>query len=116
MKSLLRVGLAGVGHVGKMHLLNLCKYKDVKVIGVADKSKKNLRLAKKLGVRDTYGDYTELFERGDLDAAVIALPNFLKLDSVSVALENGVSVLVEKPLTRSFEEAKSLVQAVQALL
>jgi predicted dehydrogenase len=51
---MLRVGVVCIGHVGKMHFFNLSKFKDVKLIGVADKSKKNRALANHLGVEIIY--------------------------------------------------------------
>lgn len=113
MKVLLRIGVAGIGHVGKMHLLNLKKFKEIKIVGVADKSKKNLKLAERLGVKSVYTDYVELFEKEEIDAAIIALPNFLKTDSVTIASENGIDVMIEKPLARSLKEASSIDSTLQ---
>ena len=74
---MLRVGVVGIGHMGKMHLFNLSKLKDVKLVGMADKNKKNRILATHIGVEKEYSEYNDLFEKVNLDAAVISLPNFL---------------------------------------
>ncbi|MFX0134462.1 MAG: Gfo/Idh/MocA family protein [Candidatus Hodarchaeota archaeon] len=110
---MLRVGVAGIGHMGKMHLFNLSKLKDVKLVGVADKSKKNRALANHLGAEKIYSDYCDLFEKGKLDAVVISLPNFLHVDSVKLASENGINVMIDKPLARSVEEAKDIVSIIE---
>ena len=110
---MLRVGLAGIGHMGKMHLFNLSKLRDVKLVGVADKNKKNLALANHLGVEEIYKDYGLLFEKGKLDAVVISLPNFLHVDSVKLASENGIDVMIDKPLARSVKEAEEIISDVR---
>lgn len=106
---MIRIGVAGIGHVGKLHFFNLLKFKEVKLVGVADKSKKNRALARKLGVEKIYSDYSDLFEKTDLDAVVISLPNFLHADSIKLASANGVDVMVDKPLARSVKEAKNII-------
>lgn len=110
---MLNVGVAGIGHVGKMHFFNLLKIKDVKVVGVADKSKKNIKLAKNYGIEKTYSDYTDLFEKAELDAVIISLPNFLHSDCIKMASENGIDVMVDKPLARSSNEANGIISVVK---
>ncbi|MFX0132468.1 MAG: Gfo/Idh/MocA family protein [Candidatus Hodarchaeota archaeon] len=110
---MLKVGVAGIGHMGKMHLFNLTKLKDVKLVGVADKSKKNRALANHIGVTKIYSDYCDLIEKGKLDAVVISLPNFLHVDSVKLASENDIDVMIDKPLARSVEEAKDIISAIE---
>ena len=112
-EGLLKIAVAGIGHVGKMHLLNLKKLKEIQIVGVADKSKKNRKLAEKLGVKTVYADYIDLFEKEEIDAAIIALPNFLKTDSVTLASENGIDVMIEKPLARSLKEANIIDSALK---
>lgn len=109
----MKLGIAGIGHVGKLHLFNSCKLKDVEVVGIADKSKKNRTLAKRLGVKKCYSDYSELFEKNELDAVIISLPNFLKTESVILASENNIDIMLEKPLARSFEEARVIKSTVE---
>lgn len=108
----MRVGVAGIGHMGKMHLFTLSKFKEVNLVGGADKSKKNRVLANHIGVEKVYSDYSDLFEKGKLDAAVISLPNFLHVDAVKSASENGIDVMMDKPLARSVEEAKEIISAI----
>jgi len=109
---MIRVGVAGIGHMGKMHLFNLSKLKNIKLVGVADKNKKNRVLANHLGVEKVYSDYSDLFEKSELDAVVISLPNFLHTDGVKLASENGIDVMMDKPLARSVEEAKEIISII----
>jgi predicted dehydrogenase len=107
------VGLIGLGYKGKGHLRNLLRLKEAKVLGVADISKKNLKFAKKLGIKNVFVDYKELIKDEQLDAVIISLPNFLHLEGAINAAEAGKHILLEKPLARNVEEGKKIVSVLR---
>jgi predicted dehydrogenase len=107
------LGLIGLGYQGKSHLRNCLSLKGVKVLGVADVSKKALKYAKKKGVKNVYANYEDLLKSKQLDAVVISLPNFLHLEGVMKAAEAGNDILLEKPLARNVEEGKQILSAVR---
>jgi predicted dehydrogenase len=109
---MLKVGLVGLGKMGKLHFMNALRMKDVKVLAVADKLKINQQLARKYGVK-VYDDYRKLFDSEDLDAVIISLPNFLKKDSIFYASEKGLDIFVDKPLARNFSEAEEVIRKVR---
>ncbi len=53
----LRVGVLGLGRMGKLHFLNALHMKDLKVVAIADKSRMNRKVAEKYHVK-AYEDYT----------------------------------------------------------
>jgi len=106
---LLRVGVAGLGRMGKLHFLNALHNKDVDVVAVADARRSNQKAAEKYDVK-IYGDYKKLIESEDLDAIILSLPNFLKKESVVYAAEKDLAIFVDKPLARNFDEAKEIVK------
>lgn len=108
----LKLGILGFGQMGQLHLKNLLLIKNIDV-AVADKSKLALSKAKKLGVKVVYLDYKEMLEKEHLDAVVITLPNDLHKESVIFSAEKGVDIFVEKPLARSAEECKEMIDAVK---
>lgn len=110
---LLRVGVVGLGRMGKLHFLNALRMKDVKVVAVADKSKGNRKAAEKYRVK-TYDDYTKLVDSEELDAVIISLPNFLKRESIFYASEKGLDIFVDKPLARNLAEAQEIVRKARA--
>ena len=59
------------------------------------------------------GDYKELLARADVDAVVIATPDHWHLKMTQDALAAGKHVYIEKPLTHSWEEGETFVQAVE---
>ncbi len=111
-ETLLRVGVLGLGRMGKLHFLNALRMKDVKVVAVADRSKKKRRDAERYHV-ETYDDYEKLIESEELDAVVISLPNHLKAKGVFSASEKGLDIFLDKPLARNLAEAEKIVGTVR---
>ncbi|MHA1230808.1 MAG: Gfo/Idh/MocA family protein [Candidatus Helarchaeota archaeon] len=107
------MAIVGIGHMGKTHLYNSIKHPEIDVVAVADKSKNNLSKAKKLGIKNIYEDYTVLVEKEKLDAIILSLPNFLRVEPISLAAENGLHVMVDKPLSRTPEEAKEIERVIR---
>jgi myo-inositol 2-dehydrogenase/D-chiro-inositol 1-dehydrogenase len=106
---LLRIGIVGLGNMGKLHLLNTLHNKDVEVIAAADKNRGGRKYAEKYNVK-TYDDYTKLIDSEKLDAVIISLPNFLKKDGVFYAAERKLDIFLDKPIARNFPEAQAIVQ------
>jgi myo-inositol 2-dehydrogenase / D-chiro-inositol 1-dehydrogenase len=107
------IGIAGIGHMGKSHLFNILKNKEINLVGVADQSKNNRIFAQELGIKKIFQDYNELFKEPGLDAVVISLPNFLKKDSVQAAAENHLDILLDKPLARNYDEACEIKRIIE---
>jgi predicted dehydrogenase len=111
---MLNVGVIGLGHMGMLHLMDCMHIDDVKVVAAADKSKTALKRAKAFGVKNLFNDYKELLDGfPKVDVAIISLPNFLHFESISLALEAGVDVFVEKPLAVTVEEGREIVKLVE---
>lgn len=109
---MLRVGIVGLGRMGKLHLANALRIREVEVVAAADKSEKNQRFAKEHHLK-TYNDYAEMIDAEKLDAVIISVPNFLKKESVSYAAENNLDIFLDKPLSRNFAEAQEIFQKVE---
>ncbi|MDP7423122.1 MAG: Gfo/Idh/MocA family oxidoreductase [bacterium] len=107
MSGKLRVGVVGVGHLGQNHLRLYHEIDDVVVTGIADISGE---------VIQTYGERYDVFGTenyrdliGRVDAVSIVVPTVLHQQIAADFLDAGVQVLVEKPVTRTLEEAEDLV-------
>ena len=55
----------------------------------------------------------EAIEHPDTDVVVVGLPNFLHEEAITMAADAGKAVLVTKPLARSAEEAKRILDKVE---
>lgn len=104
----LNVGVAGIGHMGFLHLLSCLKMPSIiQVKGVADKLDRFRRYASKYKIK-SYEDYRDLIDNENLDCLIISLPNFLKKECVEYATEKGIDIFLDKPMARNYAEAKEI--------
>jgi UDP-N-acetylglucosamine 3-dehydrogenase len=109
----LRVGLAGLGSMGRNHLRILRARPDVRLAALADPVTATLEAA--IGETGAQG-FTEplaMLAEVDLDAVVIAAPTTAHHALALAAIERGVPVLVEKPLAATPDEAMEIVRAAR---
>lgn len=111
---MIKVGIIGLGRMGRLHMLNCLQMDDVKVVAAADQSKKALKKAKSAGVNKLYADYHDLLNHSsEMDAVIISLPNFLHFECIWLALECGLNVFSEKPMANSVKECREIVKLVE---
>ena len=115
MTSPLRIAVAGLGRIGRLHAeLLASRTSRARLAAVMDVIEELARPSgERLGV-PWYTDYTRLLENRELDAVVIATPTFLHRDMILQALEAGLHVMVEKPLTVTSKEAEEVVNKVRS--
>jgi len=110
----LRVGLAGLGSMGRNHLRVLSSLPGVRLIALADP----VEALVDDGVARTgaagFGEPLAMVAEADLDAVVIAAPTTAHRGLALAALERGIAVLVEKPLAATVEDALAIVVAARA--
>jgi len=109
----IKVGVVGLGKMGRLHLRNCRFIRDAKVVAAADASKRSLLFANDMGIKQLSQDYNEILKSPDLTAIIIALPNFLHLESICAAAEAGKDIFVEKPLATSVVECEKIIDAVK---
>jgi predicted dehydrogenase len=103
----LRVGVVGVGHLGKEHARILSGMPEVELVGVVDTSPSQAQaIAQKCQTR-AFTDYREIIPQ--VQAAIVVVPTAYHCEVARACLEAGVPVLVEKPFTPTVEEADELV-------
>ena len=104
----LRVGVTGVGYLGKFHAEKYARMKDVNLVGVVDiVSERAERVARQLGTAAST-DYRDLI--GRVDAVSVVVPTRLHFPISRTFLENDVDVLIEKPMTETLQEADELIK------
>ena len=102
-----RVGVVGVGHLGKHHARILATLPGVELVAVADLVAARAEAAV-AGTRATaLTDFRQML--GQIDAVSIAVPTVDHLTIARPFLERGVAVLVEKPMASSVAEAEEMV-------
>lgn len=103
-----RIGVVGVGHMGQYHANILSGLDGVDFVGIYDASLNRAEeISNRFSVR-AYESLDKLFSK--VDAVCIAVPTNLHYKVASRALNAGVHVLVEKPMTRTVRYAEKLVE------
>lgn len=112
----IRVGFIGTGGNARGHIAAMDKIAGVEVGAFADPSEASLQQAEeRLGRRvETFYDYKEMVDQVPLDAVVISTPHTLHYEQVAYCLSKGLHVQVEKPMTCTSADARSLISQVEA--
>jgi predicted dehydrogenase len=116
-ERVLKVGIIGCGGIANgKHMPALANLGNVKMVAFCDiVEERALEAAKKYGVEDAkvYTDYKELIKDETIDVVHVCTPNkshsFITIDS----LEAGKHVMCEKPMAKTTEEAKAMVDAAK---
>lgn len=105
-----RIGVIGVGHLGQHHARIYTELLDAQLVGVADCNLERARfIGDNLGV-PAYDSLEDLIRRKSPDAISIVVPTSQHYEIAKAALESGIHVLVEKPVTMRPEEAGELLK------
>lgn len=103
----IKTAVIGVGYLGKFHAEKYATSPQANLIAVCDIHRLNCeKIADQYGVPAIF-DYHELI--GKVDAVSIAVPTFFHYAVAKTFLENGVHVLLEKPITNTVAEAEELI-------
>ena len=106
MSPTVRAAVVGVGHLGKHHARILSGMDGVTLVGVVDPdAARGAEIAAAHGTRA----FTDAAQLPPVDAVVVAAPTEAHASAAAPFLSRGVSALVEKPLTRTIEEADELI-------
>ncbi len=104
--------VVGCGGFGSRRINALRKI-DARISCLVDVDKKLVsKLAEEVGC-EYETDYQEAMKRNDVDCVVVATPNRFHAPITIAALDAGKHVICEKPLSRTVEEAKKMVEAAE---
>ena len=124
---MLKVGLVGIGFMGRGHLDNYIRLEaegfPVKLTAICDIDPdkfKNIFIKGNIDVGtgtydfskyNCYTDLDEMLEKEDLDYVDIALPTYLHAEASVKAMNKGFHVLCEKPMALNSEECRQMIEA-----
>lgn len=108
---MLKVGVLGVGHLGKFHLNNWKEIKAAELAGFYDPDDKIAREVAEKYQLTRFPDPESLIDACDIIDVVAPTPIHFSL--CSIAIRKGKHVFVEKPLANSMDEARELVKLVR---
>src|SRR5437868_8239727 len=116
-----RVGLIGTGWYGKADLLRLSQVSPVEVVSLCDVDKRMLEEAAEIvSTRQlskkkprTYHDYRDMLKEKDLDIVLIATPDHWHALPMIAAVEAGMDVYVQKPISVDINEGQAMLAAAR---
>lgn len=107
----IKVGVIGVGYLGRFHAQKYAAMDGVELIGVADTDPDQAaRVAEECGCK-AYTDYKQLLP--EISAASIVVPTTYHHRVALDCIEHGVDMLLEKPMTVTTDEADELIQKAE---
>jgi len=108
----LRVGVVGVGYLGRFHALIYSRHPEVELVGVADTRPEVAEAVAAEAGCAAFTDPTALV--GEVDAVSIVVPTTAHLDVARPFLERGTHVLLEKPIATTAAEGREIVRLARA--
>src|SRR6266513_3007898 len=108
-----RLGIIGMGNIGQHHhgYLSAGKINRAELVAVSDAIAGKLEKYKPL---KTFVDGEELFRSGGVDAVIISTPHYQHTTLGIAALEAGLHVMVEKPISAHKADAERLIAVAKA--
>jgi predicted dehydrogenase len=105
-----RIGIIGVGQIGKHHLREYAKIEGADVAAICDIDEAELgRVSQEFKIADTYTNFREMIRRPDLAAIDVCLHNNLHAPATIAALRAGKHVYCEKPMAGAYVDAKAML-------
>ena len=108
---MLKVGIFGVGHLGKFHISNWKEIEGVKIVGFFDPNNDNANDVINTHGLKRFSDEEKLIEACDIIDVIT--PTDLHYEVCMMAIRKGKHVFVEKPLAHTLQEGKDLVNMVR---
>ncbi len=107
--EMMRVGVIGVGVMGRNHARILSEMPGVDLVGVCDTERKTADEVASLYGTIPYYYPEELLDQG-LDAAHVVVPTFIHHEIAEMAIDRGCHVLIEKPIADTVEHAQGILR------
>jgi UDP-N-acetyl-2-amino-2-deoxyglucuronate dehydrogenase len=108
--AVVRLGLIGCGKIGQKHLQALAHLPDAQLVATADTDPERAAAAALAFDAQSFPGADELYASGLVDAVIIATPSGLHPALALAAMEQGLDVLVEKPLALRYRDALRLTR------
>lgn len=112
MNEKVKVAIVGTGNVANgMHLPSWNNIFDAEVVAVCDTNKEFVeRTAKDWGIPHVYTDFNELLEESEVKVIDLCTPPATHAPLSTKAMDAGLNVLLEKPMSMSMEESENILK------
>lgn len=107
---MLKVGLVGTGGISRAHIPAWNAMKETQLVALCDVRPE---MMEEFSEQRHYTDFAEMLEKEDLDILDICLPTYLHVDYAVQALEKGIHVFCEKPISLKEEDVARAYDAAK---
>jgi len=108
---MLKAGVLGAGHLGKIHLKLINQSDKYELVGFYDPIRENAEKVEKEFGYKSFDSIQELIDA--VDVVDIVTPTLSHFDCAKEAIEKGKHVFIEKPITKTVEEAEILIDLLK---
>lgn len=109
----MRIGLIGCGDIGALRAAAFDRLPSLKLVAVSDIDEDRAKGLARSRSAAVDPDWRALVSREDIDAVIVSTPPHLHAEMCAGALEAGKHVLCEKPLARTPDECRVIVDAAE---
>jgi predicted dehydrogenase len=108
---MLKIGVLGAGHLGKIHIKLIQQIDSYELVGFYDADEKTAaKVAEEFGVK-AFLDIDELID--SVDVVDIVTPTLSHFDCAVKAIRQSKHIFIEKPITNTVEEARKLIDLAE---
>jgi predicted dehydrogenase len=116
MTSKVKVGVIGVGQIGKRHVAGYAEMPDVEIVAVADLNEAEARrVAAENGIPHAFASFRDLLAMPEIQAVDVCLHNNFHAPISIAAMEAGKDVFCEKPMAGTYADALAMREASERL-
>jgi predicted dehydrogenase len=109
----MKIAFSGTGYISKIHA-RAAKSSGAELVAVVNhKAESMAAFAKEFGIPRQYEIIEAMLKDGDVDALVVSTPNYLHAPQTIAALNAGLHVMVEKPMSMNAQEADEMCAAAE---
>lgn len=112
-KKPVRFSVVGLGNMGQTHIRHLSAMDGVDLVAVCDRVAERARRGAESGSCTSYTETSRMFADAKPDAVLVSTPHYDHVPIAIEALEQGIHVLVEKPLAVEGTEARRAIAAYE---
>lgn len=114
MGEKIRIGMIGVGQIGKSHLRRYKEVPGAEIVALADIDEaEGQRVAEEFAIPNVYTSFREMLKRDDIQAVDVCLHNNYHMPATVAALEAGKHVYCEKPMAGTYVDAETMLRTAQ---
>ena len=110
---MIKIAIVGTGIIGVDHIKAISQVEDAELCALCDVNEEVVKKFSEEYNVPYFTDYKDIPSNVDVDAVIINLPHFLHCESTVFFLDNGINVLIEKPMANTVAECDKMIDAAK---